>query len=493
MEWKSGVIFILFVVTFLLINTAVVEAKKKQHKFDGDFEFADEEETKTNRKEGKKTWILDPGSDLCQALKCKKKELCLLEDEFTAVCVSKKELHKNGDIIVPKSKLKETPTPPKLEDEEKEQYEEEDDDSDYYDEDEDSNEDFFSSGKTKSDKNSKSSSSSSSSNTFNNNNGAGGDNSFKSCTPCPVVKPTFLCGSDNRTYSSLCRLDYHNCIQNSQVSVGCKGFCPCKNLDTFPHGDYKYNMLKQRMAKSSKVYQPKALPFTAYSASGKKSKSVNPPPPIQIGLGQSSTDDKDNNVFSKNDFASGTPVATSISKDRYSKYKDYYGYKSPKLVDKQRSHNDVINIKPASTRDCNDEALESMGNRLLDWFSVVMADTQKRKLNRRNRNSQVHFPGTCKREVMWMFSHLNSDDDGQLSLQELFDIENDRNEKCIKPFLDRCDADKDVFISPREWCECFTKACRGVNCGLYSDRDDNELDDDDDSDIDGSSGDGALE
>lgn len=42
MEWKSGVIFILFVVTFLLINTAVVEAKKKQHKFDGDFEFADE-------------------------------------------------------------------------------------------------------------------------------------------------------------------------------------------------------------------------------------------------------------------------------------------------------------------------------------------------------------------------------------------------------------------------------------------------------------------
>ncbi|OXA46428.1 Testican-2 [Folsomia candida] len=384
--------------------------------------------------------------DLCQALKCKKKELCLLEDEFTAVCVSKKELHKNGDIIVPKSKLKETPTPPKLEDEEKEQYEEEDDDSDYYDEDEDSNEDFFSSGKTKSDKNSKSSSSSSSSNTFNNNNGAGGDNSFKSCTPCPVVKPTFLCGSDNRTYSSLCRLDYHNCIQNSQVSVGCKGFCPCKNLDTFPHGDYKYNMLKQRMAKSSKVYQPKALPFTAYSASGKKSKSVNPPPPIQIGLGQSSTDDKDNNVFSKNDFAN-----------------------------------------------CNDEALESMGNRLLDWFSVVMADTQKRKLNRRNRNSQVHFPGTCKREVMWMFSHLNSDDDGQLSLQELFDIENDRNEKCIKPFLDRCDADKDVFISPREWCECFTKACRGVNCGLYSDRDDNELDDDDDSDIDGSSGDGALE
>lgn len=49
-----------------------------------------------------------------------------------------------------------------------------------------------------------------------------------SCEGCPVVKPVFLCGSDNRTYSSLCRLDYHNCIHHTSVKVSCKGFCPCK-------------------------------------------------------------------------------------------------------------------------------------------------------------------------------------------------------------------------------------------------------------------------
>ncbi|EDS36510.1 hypothetical protein CpipJ_CPIJ011903 [Culex quinquefasciatus] len=43
----------------------------------------------------KKKWIHDPSSDLCKPLNCKKKELCLLEDAYTAVCVSKKELHKN--------------------------------------------------------------------------------------------------------------------------------------------------------------------------------------------------------------------------------------------------------------------------------------------------------------------------------------------------------------------------------------------------------------
>jgi len=49
-------------------------------------------------------------------------------------------------------------------------------------------------------------------------------------------------------------------------------------------------------------------------------------------------------------------------------------------------------------------------------------------------------PG-CKMEVSWMFDHLNTDGDSLLSLNELFNIKNDHNEKCIKPFLDQCDTD----------------------------------------------------
>ncbi|EGI59518.1 Testican-3, partial [Acromyrmex echinatior] len=51
------------------------------------------------------------------------------------------------------------------------------------------------------------------------------------CQECPVVKPTFLCGNDNRTYSSPCRLEYHNCIHHTSVHIACKGFCPCKVAD----------------------------------------------------------------------------------------------------------------------------------------------------------------------------------------------------------------------------------------------------------------------
>lgn len=38
-----------------------------------------------------------------------------------------------------------------------------------------------------------------------------------------------MCGSDNRTYSSLCRLDLHNCVRRPRrpVTLSCRGFCPC--------------------------------------------------------------------------------------------------------------------------------------------------------------------------------------------------------------------------------------------------------------------------
>lgn len=53
----------------------------------------------------------------------------------------------------------------------------------------------------------------------------------------------------------------------------------------------------------------------------------------------------------------------------------------------------------------------------------------------------VKFINGCKWEVRWMYQHLDLDSDGKLSLQELYDLEHDKNEMCIKPFLDTCDTD----------------------------------------------------
>lgn len=51
------------------------------------------------------------------------------------------------------------------------------------------------------------------------------------CEPCPVVHPTFVCGSDNVSYSSECRLNYKNCEEGTNIKIACQGRCPCKTSE----------------------------------------------------------------------------------------------------------------------------------------------------------------------------------------------------------------------------------------------------------------------
>lgn len=87
-----------------------------------------------------------------------------------------------------------------------------------------------------------------------------------------------------------------------------------------------------------------------------------------------------------------------------------------------------------------------------------MADSKKRRQH--TQKSKAHFPPACKTEAKWMFGHLDLNNDGLLSLQELYDLEHDQNERCIKPFIDTCDLDQDNTINTREWCRCFEKTDR---------------------------------
>ncbi|XP_044259569.1 proteoglycan Cow isoform X1 [Tribolium madens] len=404
------------VILVLVVAAAVVcttDAKRKR-KFDGDFEFAEEDEAKAARSGEKKRWIHDPSSDLCRPLNCKKKEICLLEDSFTAVCVSRKELKKNGDIVVPKSTVKT----------EESKNEDDDDDDVFYDTEDDpddADEDL---------------------------------NDSVVCKPCPVVKPTFLCGSDNRTYSSLCRLDYHNCIHHTSIRVTCKGFCPCKENEA-------HLRKKQRQSERLNSFMNKYK--ATLDKSGTVGGSINGAKPAQPS--------------SKSDVYTFTPQDFKYENKHYKyiKYTKYNKQDNNNLLyaedkDRLRGYNEVTDNKLYSnsigvldpaispSKQCSSAALQAMGNRLLDWFSVVMADSSKR---RRPRNkSKAHFPSACKGEVRWMFQHLDSNSDSKLSLQELYDLEHDQSEVCLKPFLQQCDIDRDVTVTPLEWCRCFQRTER---------------------------------
>ncbi|CAB3239632.1 unnamed protein product [Arctia plantaginis] len=132
-------------------------------------------------------YVYDPHNALCRSLVCKKREVCVLRDAFTALCATKKDILRKGDIIVAAGAVGGAWDGAEGE---WERTDAEDDDV-FYD---------------------------------------GGAREAEGCVGCPArARAQFLCGSDNRTYSSLCRLDLHNCVRRGArpVRLACRGFCPC--------------------------------------------------------------------------------------------------------------------------------------------------------------------------------------------------------------------------------------------------------------------------
>ncbi|RVE43534.1 hypothetical protein evm_011819 [Chilo suppressalis] len=71
---------------------------------DQDFEFDDDSEANVDltpvHSRKPRRYIYDPHNSLCQSLVCKRREVCLLKDAFTALCANKKEILRKGDTIV---------------------------------------------------------------------------------------------------------------------------------------------------------------------------------------------------------------------------------------------------------------------------------------------------------------------------------------------------------------------------------------------------------
>ncbi|XP_067618983.1 proteoglycan Cow isoform X3 [Eurosta solidaginis] len=423
------------------------DAKKKKYVGEngGDFEFIDEinKNSQVQSKNGngeRKRWIHDPTSDLCRPLNCKKREICLLEDEYSAVCVSKRDLHKNRDEIITKAKYLEEEAANRRANKDivnnnNNDNENDDEDVKNFSSDEDSREDdvFYENNNTANDKDD--------------------EEDEDNCKPCPAAKPTFLCGADNRTYSSLCRLDYHNCIHSTSIRIACKGFCPCKeNVD----GKRLQRLSERQSAFNSKykktIEQQQQLQQQQQKQQMQQQLMYNKDNSNNNNIMGNSNDNLDNTLNSNN-------FNAIMDDNQYPEDKHKIrGYNEVVEKPQKYNKNSMNNGFPSKSPECKPQQLTAIGNRLLDWFSVIMADSKKRRQH--SQKSKAHFPPACKTEAKWMFGHLDLNNDGYLSLQEMYDLEHDQNERCIKPFIDTCDLDQDNSINTREWCRCFEKTDR---------------------------------
>ena len=204
------------------------------------------------------------------------------------------------------------------------------------------------------------------------------------CPACPInsQRSAFetVCGSDNRTYSSPCRLEFHNCIHNTKTQLSCRGSCPCTGARDWKH--------------------------------------------------------------SKN-----TPVYGRIHR----------------TLPRKAHKNDVLQPKVWSKQDCNEQSLLTMGQRLRAWFAVVADEQVRRDQNSKRRlddgdnarNSiTLPVPG-CEFSAAVMFQHFDIDKNGRLSSKELYYLDHDNAEKCLEPYLERCDRDSNRLLTGQEWCDCF--------------------------------------
>ncbi|XP_072940136.1 proteoglycan Cow [Epargyreus clarus] len=168
------------------LAAAALLALAAARRADQDFEFDEAPETATARARRPRRYVYDPQNPLCRALVCKKREACLLRDAFTALCAAKKDVLRRGDVIVAAAAGS---------------WERGDDEDVFY--------------EARPDERAPA---------------AAPPAVADRCVGCGgAARAQFLCGSDNRTYSSLCRLDLHNCVRRAQppVRLACRGFCPC--------------------------------------------------------------------------------------------------------------------------------------------------------------------------------------------------------------------------------------------------------------------------
>ncbi|CAG4938438.1 unnamed protein product [Parnassius apollo] len=197
---------------------ALLALAAPERRADTDFEFDDAPEAHTARSRRPRRYVYDPQNPLCRELVCKKREVCLLRDAFTAQCATKKDVLRRGDTIVAARRERgddddvfyEAAAPARAADNEADVDPdgELDNEADHDDELDHSH-----------------------------------DRPPERCVGCGGAAAgsgtgaQFVCGSDNRTYSSLCRLALHNCVrrQAKPVRLACRGFCPCRALHSAPH------------------------------------------------------------------------------------------------------------------------------------------------------------------------------------------------------------------------------------------------------------------
>jgi len=224
------------------------------------------------------------------------------------------------------------------------------------------------------------------------------DNCVKACRNINVP----VCGSDNRTYGSICWLEQSACKTKRVVSVACDGLCPCKD-----------SKIEENVQK---------LLFQKISHNSNDVRSM----------------------FEKEHFVDNLRAS--------------YGKCSRKdMIELPTRLIDWFHVLRLNERQAEYDDQRIEGEDLLPRMKFPEAKLKSlySKLACVPQDNVEAAQLVCLEPVKWMFKKLDTDENNALSIRELKDIEHIHNENCIKPFLNHCDRDEDGYVVLQEFCSCL--------------------------------------
>lgn len=225
------------------------------------------------------------------------------------------------------------------------------------------------------------------------------------CDECPQLEMNDrYCASNNRSYASLCELIKFNCEHSTDFYPLCQDRCPCSkkiNLNKKLKLDYLWKYVNN-------VRQSRRLDH------------------------QSADHQADHQSVMQKPARQEQPGKVGRSRGRTS-----------------------------NSRTCSAKELNEMGQRLFQWFQVIL----KSQLENENLRStkilnkiRASLVKNCDEEVNFMFLSLDTNKDLRLSMDELYHLEHDQQrEKCLKVYMDSCDSNNDQMLNNNEFCNCFNQ------------------------------------
>ena len=197
----------------------------------------------------------------------------------------------------------------------------------------------------------------------------------------------FFCGSDGRSYSSLCSLERHNCIAQQSVSVLCHGLCPCVQ-------DYQQKEKQERIETRARKFS-QTLQRDHLKKKQSNSSAIKLPAKAKF---------IDSNSIDCNQLQ-----LIDVGERLY----DWLG-----LIYAQHQRQLSLNHEADNASTVKQYGLSTCGQRL-DWMFS-------------------HLDG-------------GGNGDGRLSVSELYDAQQKQRERCLRPFVNSCDLNQDDHLDQKEW------------------------------------------